>query len=125
MDENSIAKEVVDAAFKVHSKLGPGLLEHVYEIALYYELMKRGFNSERQVPIPIIYDDFKFDEGFKADLIVSNLVMVELKSVKALDEVHKKQLMTYLKLGNKKLGLLINFNEVLIKNGIKRIVNNL
>ena len=125
MDENSIAKEIVDAAYKVHIELGPGLLEHVYEIALYHELIKRGFSSERQVPIPVIYDNIKFDEGFKADLIVSELVMVELKSVKNLDEVHKKQLMTYLKLGKKKLGLLINFNEVLIKNGIKRIVNNL
>ena len=125
MDENSIAKEVVDSAFKVHTKLGPGLLEHVYEIALYHELCKGGFSCERQVPIPIIYDGIKFDEGFKADIIVSNLVLVELKSVKNLDEVHKKQVMTYLKLSNKKLGLLINFNELLIKNGLKRIVNNL
>ncbi len=125
MDENSIAKEVVDSAYQVHTKLGPGLLEHVYEIALYHELTKRGYSCERQVPIPIIYDGIKFDEGFKADIIVSNLVLVELKSVKSLDEVHKKQVMTYLKLSYKKLGLLINFNESLIKHGIKRIVNNL
>ena len=125
MDENSIAKEIVDAAFKVHTSLGPGLLEHVYEIALYHELTKRGFNCERQVSIPIVYDDIKFDEGFKADLIVNDLVIVELKSVKDLSEVHKKQLMTYLRLANKKLGLLVNFNEVLIKTGLKRIVNNL
>ena len=125
MDENSIAKEIVDSAFKVHSSLGPGLLEHVYEIALYHELTNRGFSCQRQLAIPIVYDNITFDEGFKADLVVNDLVLVELKSVKDLNEVHQKQLMTYLKLTGKKLGLLINFNEALIKSGLKRIVNNL
>ncbi|MCM8534481.1 MAG: GxxExxY protein [Lentisphaeraceae bacterium] len=125
MDENSLATEVVDAAFVVHSTLGPGLLEHVYEIALAHELRKRGFACERQVPIQIEYDGIKFDEGFKADIIVAGLVIVELKSVKDLTDVHKKQVATYLKLTGKKLGLLINFNESLIKHGLKRIVNNL
>ncbi|MCM8532892.1 MAG: GxxExxY protein [Lentisphaeraceae bacterium] len=125
MDENSLATEVVDAAFLVHSTLGPGLLEHVYEIALAHELRKRGLSCERQVPIQIEYDGIKFDEGFKADLIVGDLVIIELKSVKDLTDVHKKQVATYLKLTGKKLGLLINFNESLIKHGLKRIVNNL
>ncbi|MCM8528124.1 MAG: GxxExxY protein [Lentisphaeraceae bacterium] len=125
MHENDISGAVVDSAVKVHSILGPGLLEHVYEIALSHELTKRGFTCERQVKIPIKYDGISFDEGFTADLVVNNLVIIELKSVKGLNEVHKKQLMTYLKLANKKVGLLINFNESLLKNGLKRIVNNL
>lgn len=125
MQENEISGAIVDAAVKVHSHLGPGLLEHVYEIALQHELKKRGFVVDRQVPIQISYDGIIFDEGFSADLIVNDLVIVELKSVKDLIDVHKKQLLTYLKLANKKLGLLINFNESLLKSGLKRIVNNL
>ncbi len=125
MHENEISGAVVDAAIKLHSTLGPGLLEHVYEIALSHELNKRGFAVERQVPISISYDGIIFDEGFTADLIVNDLVIVELKSVRDLVDVHKKQLLTYLKLANKKVGLLINFNESLLKSGLKRIVNNL
>ena len=125
MTENEIAKTVVDAAYQVHKRLGPGLLEIVYEKILAHELQKRGLKSIRQKPIPIIYDDITFDEGFRADLIVEDKLIIELKSVETIIPVHKKQLITYLKLADKRLGLLINFNENLIKNGITRLVNGL
>ena len=123
MTENEIGKIVVDAAFRVHSRLGPGLLESVYEATLAYELRKRGLNVRRQVAIPIRYDDLEFEEGFRADLIVEDLVIVEIKSVEALIPVHGKQLLTYLRLADKRLGYLINFGEELIKDGMHRIVN--
>ena len=125
MTENQIATQIVDAAFQVHSKLGPGLLESVYEVALAYELEKRGLSVKRQVPVPIKYDDLLFNEGFRADTIVDDSVIVELKSVESIAPVHKKQLLTYLRLADKKLGLLINFGAPLIKQGIFRIVNGL
>ena len=125
MTENEIARIVVDAAIHVHRALGPGLLESVYERILEHELQKRGLLVERQVPVPVIYDGLTFDDGFRADLIVSGLVIVELKSIETLAPVHSKQLLTYLKLTGKKLGLLINFGEVLLKNGIHRVVNGL
>ena len=125
MNENEIAKIIVDAAFQVHKRLGPGLLESVYEIVLGYELKKRGLKVERQVPVAIAYDDIKFDEGFRTDLIVEEKVILELKSVEKVGLVHKKQLLTYLRLADKKLGLLINFGSELIRNGISRIVNGL
>ena len=125
MTENEIAKEVVDAAYHIHTRLGPGLFESVYEVVLAYELKKRGLEAERQVPIPIKYDAITFDEGFRADIVVGKRVILELKSIESLGNVHKKQLLTYLKLTNMKLGLLINFNEALIKDGIVRIVNGL
>jgi GxxExxY protein len=125
MNENEIAKEVVDAAVKVHSKLGPGLLESVYEAILARELEKRGLHIERQVPIPILYDDLRFDEGFRADIIVEAKVILELKSVEQLAKVHYKQLFTYLKLADKRLGLLLNFGAELMKKGIKRIANGM
>jgi GxxExxY protein len=125
MNENEIAKEVVDAAVKVHSKLGPGLLESVYEAILARELEKRGLHIERQVPIPILYDDLRFDEGFRADIIVEAKVILELKSVEQLAKVHYKQLFTYLKLAYKRLGLLLNFGAELMKKGIKRIANGM
>jgi GxxExxY protein len=125
MNENEIAKEVVDAAVKVHSKLGPGLLESVYEAILARELEKRGLHIERQVPIPILYDDLRFDEGFRADIIVEAKVILELKSVEQLAKVHHKQLFTYLKLADKRLGLLLNFGSELMKEGIKRIANGM
>jgi GxxExxY protein len=125
MRENEIAKEVVDAAYRVHTKLGPGLLESVYEVALTFELKNRGLSTIRQKPIPIKYDDVIFDEGFRADIMVEDLVILELKSVEATAPVHKKQLLTYLRLADKKLGLLINFGAPLIKHGISRIVNGL
>ena len=125
MNENEISKIVVDCCFKVHTELGPGLLESVYEEVLSYELIKRGLNLERQRGIPVVYDNIKMELGFRADIIVENKIIIELKSIEAIAPVHSKQLLTYLKLSGIKLGLLINFNEALIKDGIKRIVNNL
>jgi len=116
---------VVDAAFQVHTRLGPGLLESVYEVVLAYELKKRGLQVERQVPVPIVYDELRFDEGFRADLIIEGKLVLELKSVETVAPVHKKQLLTYLRLMDKRLGLLINFGEELIKDGINRVVNGL
>lgn len=123
--ENEIAREIVDAAYKVHTGLGPGLLESVYEAAMEYELRKRGLRVVRQVPIPIVYGEIRLEEGFRADLIVEDKIIVELKSVETVHPVHKKQLLTYLRLSNKKLGLLINFGAYLIKDGISRIANGL
>jgi len=125
MNENEIAKSVLDAAFKVHTNLGPGLLEPVYETVLAYELNKRGIAVRRQAPIPIRYEALSFDEGFRADLLAGDCVVAELKSVEALAPVHAKQLLTQLKLSGYRLGLLINFGEVHLKDGIKRIVNGL
>ncbi len=125
MTENELARHVVDAAFQVHSRLGPGLLETVYEIALMHELRKRGLRVERQVPVSIEYDGVVFDEGFRADLIVDEKLIVELKSVETLARVHRKQLLTYLRLTDMKLGLLINFGAELIRDGISRVVNGL
>ncbi len=125
MNENEVARTIVDAAYQVHTKLGPGLLESVYETVLSYELSQRGLEVARQQPVPIVYGDLKFEEGFRADLIVADLVLVELKSVEVLAAVHKKQTLTYLKLSGKRLGLLINFGAPLIKDGITRIANGL
>ena len=122
MTENEIAKVVVDAAFKLHSGLGPGLLESVYETLLAHELEQRGLHITRQRPIAIEYSGMKFDEGFRADLVVNDRVILELKSVEELHPSHKKQLKTYLKLSGKRLGLLINFGAPLIKDGIHRVV---
>jgi len=123
MTENEIAKEILDTAFLVHTKLGPGLLESVYEVVVAYELQKRGLVAERQKPMPILYDNIRFDEAFRADLVVNGKVIAELKSVEALLPVHAKQLLTQLRLSGLKLGLLINFGEAHLKNGIKRIIN--
>ena len=125
MTENEIAREIVDAAFKIHTKLGPGLLESVYEAVLAYELKKGGLQVLRQHPIPVIYDEVELEEGFRADLIVGGKVIVELKSIEKVAPVHKKQLLTYLRLADKRLGLLINFGAYLIKEGITRIANQL
>ena len=125
MTENEIAKEVVDAAFHIHTKLGPGLLGSVYEVVLAAVLRKRGLRVERQVPVPIRFEDLTFDEGFRADLIVEGKVILELKSVEETAPVHKKQVITYLRLADKRLGLLINFGAPLIKDGITRLVNRL
>ena len=124
-DLNYISGRIVDAAVHVHSRLGPGLLETVYERILAYELEKRGLLVARQVPVSIVYDDLIFDEGFRADLIVESAIVLELKSVEAFAAVHGKQLLTYLKLLNCRLGLLINFGAPLLKDGIKRVANNL
>jgi GxxExxY protein len=125
MTENELSGMVVDCCVKVHSGLGPGLFESVYEEALIYELKKRGLAVERQVEIPVMYDSIKMNVGFRADIIVDNRLIVELKSVEALEPVHRKQLLTYLKLTNVKLGLLINFNVNLMKDGIVRVANML
>jgi GxxExxY protein len=125
LTENEIAKEIVDAAFKIHTTLGPGLLESVYEAVLTHELSRRGLHVERQKSMPVIYENVRLEEGFRADLMVSDKVIVELKSVEKVSPVHKKQLLTYLRLADKRLGLLINFGEDRIKDGITRIVNKL
>ena len=125
MTENQIGTIVVDAAIMLHRDLGPGLLESVYELTLAHELQKRGLVVERQVPIHIVYDDIHFDEGFRADLIVNDSVILELKSVVALTPAHRKQIQTYLRLSGKKLGFLLNFGEAMMKDGIVRAVNGL
>ncbi|WP_309396630.1 GxxExxY protein [Cerasicoccus maritimus] len=123
MNEEAIGKEVVDAAIKLHRDLGPGLLESVYEAILARELEKRGLQVKRQVPIQIQYGGEFFEEGFRADIIIEDLVILELKSVERVTPVHKKQLLTYLKLTELKLGYLLNFGEELMKNGITRTLN--
>lgn len=125
MKENELAKEVADAAFHIHSRLGPGLLESVYETILAHELIKRGLRVSKQVPIGLKWDNLTFDVGFRADLIVDDSLLIELKSIDELAPVHKKQVITYLKLTQLRLGLLINFGETLIKDGIVRLVNGL
>ncbi|MBC8427186.1 MAG: GxxExxY protein [Deltaproteobacteria bacterium] len=125
MTENEIAKEIVDAAYHIHKRLGPGLLESVYETVMVYELKKRGLKIDRQIAVAMVYDNIRFDEGFRADLIVEDKVIVELKSVENVVPVHKKQLLTYLRLADKRLGLLINFGSELIRDGISRVVNGL
>ena len=125
MTENELSRVVFDCALKVHQSLGPGLLESAYEECLFYELRKIGLNVEKQKPLPLIYEEVKLDVGYRIDIIVENKLIIEIKSVEALNDVHFAQLLTYLKLTNCKLGLLINFNVSLIKNGVKRVVNNL
>jgi GxxExxY protein len=125
MNENDLSYLIRGAAFKVHTALGPGLLESAYEVALSHELKTIGLEIRNQVGIPFIYADIRFDIGFRLDIMVNDKVIIEIKSVEALQDVHHKQLLTYLKLMNKKLGLLINFNIVSMKYGIVRIVNNL
>lgn len=125
MTENEIARLVVDAAYRIHSTLGPGLFESVYEHTLALELEKRGLSFVRQQGIPVVYDELRLEIGFRADLIIESKVIVEVKSVEQLAPVHKKQLLTYLRLADKRLGLLINFNTALIKDGIVRVVNGL
>jgi GxxExxY protein len=123
MSENEVAKRVLNAAFVVHTNLGPGLLESVYELALAHELRKAGSKPERQKPMPIRYDGLVFEEGYRADLLVDDKVIVELKSVAALSAVHAKQVLTQLRHSGLKLGLLINFGESHLRNGIRRIIN--
>lgn len=125
MDFNEITDKIIKASIRIHKKLGPGLFESVYEKLLVYELSKMGFRIKSQVSIPIIYDGITFDEGFRADIIVNDKVIIEVKSVKSLESVHSKQVLTYIRLTNIKLGILLNFNEALLKHGIKRVVNQL
>ena len=123
--ENEISAIVVDICYKMHVKLGPGLLESVYEAILFYELTNKGLFVERQKTLPVVWDEIKLDIGFRTDLIIENKLILEIKSIEKITEVHAKQIMTYLKITKMKLGLLINFNVPLIKFGITRIVNNL
>ncbi|RME74195.1 MAG: GxxExxY protein [Chloroflexi bacterium] len=123
MTENDIGKVIVDCAVRLHMALGPGLLESVYEVLLVHLLKQRGLKVERQVPISIEFDGIRFDEGFRADIIVENKVIIELKSVEKVSKAHKKQVLTYLKLSGMKLGYLLNFGEAVMKNGIHRIIN--
>lgn len=125
MTENEIGRIIVDAAISVHRELGPGLLETVYEVALSKELEWRRLSVKRQVPVPIQYRGTRFDEGFRADIIVESKVILELKSVESVTAAHKKQLLTYLRLTGLRLGFLLNFGEALMKSGITRIVNRL
>jgi GxxExxY protein len=125
MTENEIAKQIVDASFKIHKALGPGLLESAYQAILIFELQKLGLRIEAEKPVPVIYESVMLEIGFRADLIVEEKVIVELKSIEQIAPVHKKQLLTYLRLADKRLGLLINFGAPLIKDGITRIVNGL
>lgn len=125
MNENEISKAIFDFSLKIHRTLGPGLLESAYESCLYYELHKAGFIVAQQKPLPLIYEDVKLEAGYRVDLFIENSVIVEIKSVDKLAPVHYAQVLTYLKLSDCKLGILINFNEFLLKNGFKRVVNNL
>ncbi len=125
LTENEVARQIVDAAFAIHSSLGPGLLESVYEAVLAYELERRGLQAIRQQAIPVVWQGTRIEVGFRADLVIEDLVIVEVKALEAIAPVHRKQLLTYLRLAGKRLGLLINFNVALIKDGITRIANGM
>ena len=125
MTENEISQIIIGCAIKVHTALGPGLLESAYEECLYYELIKQGLKVEKQKALTLIYDEIRLEVGYRLDLIVEEKVIVEIKSCEILNDVHLAQILTYLKLSNVKLGLLINFNVMRVKDGIKRVVNNL
>jgi len=123
MTENQIAKAVFEASLKVHKALGAGLLESAYEECLFYELQKQGIKVEKQKPLPLVYEDVKMEIGYRVDLMIENKFVVEIKSIDALNDVHMAQIITYLKLSDCKLGMLINFNVSLLKNGVKRVIN--
>lgn len=123
MTENEISSKIIGASIEVHKQLGPGLLESTYEICLGHELNLMGLEVKQQVPLPVIYKDVKLNAGYRIDMIVENKVIIEIKSVDALAPIHTAQILTYLKLKNLKLGLLINFNEIKVINGLKRIIN--
>jgi GxxExxY protein len=125
MDENEISNKVIGCALKVHRSLGPGLLESAYETCLYYECMQAHLIVERQRPIPLLYHEAKMECGYRADLVVERKVIIEIKAVEAVNEIHFAQALTHLRLTGFKLGLLINFNVVLLKDGIKRVANKL
>ena len=125
MELNQISGAVIDSAMKVHTALGAGMLESAYEVCLIYELRKRQFNAQSQLALPIVYDGVRLDAGYRIDLLIENAVIVELKAVERVLPIHEAQLLSYLKLSGKKLGLLLNFNVVHFRDGIKRIVNNL
>jgi GxxExxY protein len=125
MTENELSKIIVDTCYRIHTNLGPGLFENVYEEILTHELINQGFYVLRQHGIPVVWKDIKMEQGYRADLIVENKVLIEIKSIESIAHLHRKQVLTYLRLSGLKLGLLINFNEAYIKDGITRIVNDL
>lgn len=125
MTENELSNKVIGSAIEVHSALGPGLLENAYKESLYYKISKSGLNVVKEKPMPLIFDEIKLECGYRIDLLIENKLVVEVKSVEALHDVHLAQILTYLRLGKFKLGLLINFNVALLKNGIRRVVNGL
>jgi GxxExxY protein len=125
LTENQIATAIVNAAIHVHRQLGPGLLESVYEECLYHTLLKRGYNVEKQLALPVYFEEIKMEVGFRTDLLVEKKVIIEVKSVEKLNDIHLAQTLTYVKLSNCKLGILINFNTVKVVDGIRRVVNNL
>lgn len=122
MNENELSKLIIGKAIEIHKVLGPGLLESAYKECLYYELMSSGLNVEKEKPLPIVYKDIKLDQGYRIDLLVENKVVIELKTVEAFTDVHMAQVLTYLRFGHFKLGLLINFNVMLLKDGLKRFI---
>ena len=125
MTENELSKKIIGAAIKVHSELGPGLLESAYQECLYYLLRKEELLVQKEKPMPLVFEEVKLDCGYRIDLLVENKVVIEVKSVDSLNDVHLAQVLTYLKLGDYKLGLLINFNVALLKQGLRRVVNGL
>ncbi|MBK6273865.1 MAG: GxxExxY protein [Saprospirales bacterium] len=125
MKENELSHIIIGLAIDVHNALGPGLLESAYKECLFYKLSKEGFKVEKEKRMPLVYEDVKLDCGYRIDLLVEEKLVIEIKSVDVLDDIHLAQTLTYLKLGNYKLGLLINFNVTLLKHGIKRVVNGL
>ncbi len=125
MTENQISEKIIGCAIQVHRELGPGLLESSYEECLYYELVQSGLLVEKQKPLPLVYKEVRLDCGYRIDLMIEGKIIVEVKAVESLNDIHMAQILTYLKLSNTRLGLLMNFNVTLLKSGIKRIVNNL
>ncbi len=123
MIENEISRKIIGCAIEVHKQLGPGLLESAYQECLYYELIHAGLNVRKEKPMPIVYKEVKLDHGYRIDLLVEEKVVIEIKTVECLTDVHTAQVLTYLKLGNYKLGLLLNFHVSILKNGIKRLIN--
>ncbi|HEX9827412.1 MAG TPA: GxxExxY protein [Flavobacteriaceae bacterium] len=123
MDENELANKIIGMAIEVHKGLGPGLLESAYQECLFYKLQQAGLSTEKEKPMPLVFEGVKLDCGYRIDILVENKVVIELKSVEALNDVHLAQTLTYMKLGDYKLGLLINFNVTLLKHGIKRVIN--
>ena len=123
MSENEISSKIIGAAIEVHKQLGPGLLESTYETCLTYELKQMGLDVKQQQALPVVYKEVKLDAGYRIDLLIENKVIIEIKSVEALADIHTAQLLTYLKLKDLKLGLLINFNSVRVVDGLKRILN--
>lgn len=125
MTENEISNIIIGIAIEIHKKLGPGLLENVYKECLFYKIMQRGLQVEKEKALPLVFEEVKLDCGYRIDLLVENKFLIEIKTVESLTVNHLAQTLTYLKLGNYKLGLLVNFNETLLKNGIRRVINNL